>query len=98
VPVELPVSTATPQPQQPDPLVLSVKADLSLSIGDTPVNKEALPAALDAASKGDKRQRIFLRADRIVAYGDLMEVMNVLRAAGYLEIALVGLEAPVAGS
>ncbi len=53
---------------------------------------------LDAASKGDKEQRIFLRADKSVGYGDLMEVMNALRAAGYLKVALVGLEAPAAGS
>ena len=37
-------------------------------------------------------ERIFLRADKAVSYGDLMEVMNLLRGAGYLKIALVGLE------
>ena len=42
--------------------------------------REALAAALDAATDGDKRQRIFLRADKTVAYGELMEVMNLLRA------------------
>jgi biopolymer transport protein ExbD len=36
--------------------------------------------------------RIFLRADKIVSYGDVMEVMNLLRAAGYFKVALVGLE------
>ncbi len=43
-------------------------------------------------TKGDRNTRIFLRADKGVAYGDLMEVMNLLRAAGYLKIALVGIE------
>ena len=37
---------------------------------------------------------MFLRADRSVAYGDLVALMNDLRAAGYLKIGLVGLEAP----
>mgnify|MGYP001365187926 CR=1 FL=1 len=36
--------------------------------------------------------RIFLRADKTVPYGELMIVMNLLRAAGYLKVALVGLE------
>jgi biopolymer transport protein ExbD len=98
VPVELPVSTAQPQPQQDEPIVLSVKNDLTLAIGDKPVERNALAATLDEASQGDKDQRIFLRADKSVGYGDLMEVMNVLRAAGYLKVALVGLEAPAAGS
>jgi biopolymer transport protein ExbD len=91
VPVELPASTARPQPHPPKPLFLTVRSDLSLSLGDTPVAREALAAALDAASGGDKGERVFLRADKQVAYGDLTAVMNVLRAAGYLKVALVGL-------
>ena len=47
---------------------------------------------LDSRTKGDKQTRIFLRADKTVGYGDLMEVMNLLRHAGYLKVALVGLE------
>jgi len=69
-----------------------VKADRSLAIGDDPVPRDALAAALDAASHGNRDERIFLRADRAVSYGDLMQVMNALRAAGYLKVALVGLE------
>jgi biopolymer transport protein ExbD len=61
---------------------VSVRLRSSTSIG----------GALDAATKGDRDVRIFLRADKTVPYGDLMEVMNLLRGAGYLKIALVGLE------
>ncbi len=92
VPVDLPASTATPQPRPDKPLFLSVQKDLQLSLGDDPVTREGLAAALDQATKGDKETRIFLRADKVVDYGALMEVMNLLRAAGYLKIALVGLE------
>ena len=49
-------------------------------------------ATLEAAAKGDKGTLIFLRADKAVPYGELMEVMNLLRKAGYLKVALVGLE------
>ena len=57
-----------------------------------PISVARSPAALDQATGGDREQRVFLRADRAVAYGDLMQVMNLLRASGYLKIALVGLE------
>jgi biopolymer transport protein ExbD len=93
VAVDLPVSTAQPQPRPDKPLFLTVKADHTLALGDTPVAGEALAAALDGASGGDKEQRVFLRADKLVEYGELMVTMNRLRAAGYLKVALVGLEA-----
>jgi biopolymer transport protein ExbD len=94
--VNLPSSTAPSQPRPEKPLFLTVKADLSLALGDTPVAREALRAALERATNGDRDMRIFLRADRTVSYGELMTVMNLLRAAGYFKVALVGLEkAPV---
>ena len=75
------------------PLFLTLKDDLTLAIGNDTVPRPAFAATLDSRTKGDKQTRIFLRADKAVAYGDLMEVMNLLRGAGYLKIALVGLEA-----
>jgi len=90
--VNLPTAAAQAQPRPPIPQFLTVKADLTLALGDQPVGRDALRAALDAATKGDREARIFLRADKTVPYGSLMEVMNLLRGAGYLKIALVGLE------
>jgi biopolymer transport protein ExbD len=49
-------------------------------------------AALDGKTGGKTDERVFVRADKTVDYGDLMEVMNLLRDAGYLKIGLVGLE------
>jgi biopolymer transport protein ExbD len=92
VPVDLPTSTAPPQPRPDKPLFVSVKSDLSLSLGEEAFAQDALGAALDRQTGGDRSQRVFLRADKAVSYGDLMGVMNTLRAAGYLKIALVGLE------
>jgi biopolymer transport protein ExbD len=90
--VNLPSSTAQPQPRPPKPLFLTVKSDLSVVLGDVSVAREALAATLGQTTDGDKDTRIFLRADKNVPYGDLMEVMNVLRDAGFLKIALVGVE------
>jgi biopolymer transport protein ExbD len=90
--VDLPSSTAQQQPRPDKPVYLTVKPDLSLAIGDAPVGREQLSAALEQRTDGDRQTRIFLRADKVVPYGELMEVMNLLRAAGFLKVALVGLE------
>ncbi|MCP1557151.1 UNVERIFIED_ORG: biopolymer transport protein ExbD [Methylobacterium sp. SuP10 SLI 274] len=92
VPVELPVSAAPQQPRPDKPIFVSVKADLGVALGEDAVDRPALGAALDAATKGNKDERIFLRADKGVPYGELMGVMNLLRGAGYLKVGLVGLE------
>ena len=90
--VDLPVSSAQQQQRPDKPLYLSVKPDLTLALGDDVVARDGLTGFLDRATSNNKDTRIFLRADKAVSYGDLMDVMNLLRAAGYLKIALVGLE------
>jgi biopolymer transport protein ExbD len=90
--VNLPASTAEPQQRPDKPLYLTVKSDLTLALGDDPVSRDMLGSTLDVATSNGKETRIFLRADRAVPYGDVMEVMNLLRSAGYLKVALVGLE------
>ena len=90
--VDLPASTAEQQPRPDKPVLVTLKPDLTLAIGDDTVGRDVLTTALDTATKGKKDERIFLRADKAVSYGDLMAVMNLLRDAGYLRIALVGLD------
>jgi biopolymer transport protein ExbD len=92
VAVDLPSSTAEQHQRPPKPVYLTLKADGSLAIGDNAVSRDALPAALTAATGGNKEERIFMRGDRAVPYGDVMQLMNVLRDSGYLKIALVGME------
>jgi biopolymer transport protein ExbD len=90
--VDLPASTAKPAERPDEPIYVTLKEDMSLSLGNDTVTREALGASLDRMSEGNKDARIFLRADKTVDYGKFMEVMNLLRDAGYLKIALVGLE------
>jgi biopolymer transport protein ExbD len=90
--VDLPASNAQPQPRPDKPVYLTVKPDLSLSVGNETVGRGALAAVLDSSTSGQKDTRIFLRADKLVPYGEVMQVMNMLRAAGYLKVALVGME------
>ncbi|MCE6959957.1 TonB system transport protein ExbD [Cereibacter sphaeroides] len=93
VPVDLPGSTASRSQRPDEPVFLSLQKDLTLSLKNAAVAREGLGAQLDAATGGDRETRIFLRADEAVAYGDVMRVMDLLRGAGYLKVALVGLEA-----
>lgn len=91
--VDLPASTAQPQQRPDKPLFLTIKTDLSLALGETVIERASLGGALDAATGHDREQRIYVRADKAVSYGDVMETMNLLRSAGYLKIGLVGMEA-----
>jgi biopolymer transport protein ExbD len=90
--VDLPSANAELAPRPDKPLFLTLKSDLSLALDNDAVARPALGVSLDQATLGDKQQRLFLRADKTVPYGELMTLMNELRAAGYLHIALVGLE------
>jgi biopolymer transport protein ExbD len=90
--VDLPSSTAQEQKRPDKPVYLTLKADRSLVLGDTPVSGDGLAAALNQETGGDKAQRVFLRADKTVSYEDLMGAMDRLRGAGYLKVALVTLE------
>ena len=90
--VNLPASAVEPAPRPDKPVFVTVKPDLSVAVGEEVIARDTLTANIDAATKGDKNERIYLRADKAVSYGDLMEVMNLLRNAGYLKVALVGLD------
>ena len=92
LPIDLPSSTATPQKKPNKPTYLSIKPDLTLAIGETPVRRIDLVRQLDAMADADRDRPIFLRADRSVPYGELMGVMELLRDGGYSKIKLVALE------
>jgi biopolymer transport protein ExbD len=92
VAVNLPAANAERTPRPDKPLFLTLKADLSVLVDDNAISRATLADALNQATGGDKEQRVFLRADKAVPYGDLMTLMNELRSAGYLHVALVGLE------
>jgi biopolymer transport protein ExbD len=92
VKVDLPRSVAEQQPRPDKPIFLTLRADQTLSLGEAAVERDSVGPELDRLTGGDKTQRVFLRADKTVAYGDLMGAMDLLRSAGYLKVALVALE------
>ena len=91
LPIDLPSSTATPQKKPDKPTYVSIKPDLSLAIGEKQIKRADLIAALDAAVESNPERLVFVRADRGVAYGDLMDVLELLRRGNY-RMKLVTLE------
>ncbi|AVT77572.1 MAG: TonB system transport protein ExbD [Rhodopseudomonas sp.] len=93
LPVSLPTSSATPQKRPDKPTYVSIKSDLAVAIGENQVKRVDLVKTLDSMPDMTKDRFIFLRADRAVPYGELMEVLEMLRSGGYAKIKLVALEA-----
>jgi biopolymer transport protein ExbD len=91
LPIDLPSSTATPQKKPDKPIYVSIKPDLTLAIGETPVKRIDLISSLDATADSNPARLVFLRADRAVPYGDLMDVLEILRKGNY-RMKLVALE------
>src|SRR5665811_1817600 len=87
LPIDLPSSSATPQKKPDKPTYVSIKPDLALAIGENPVRRVDLVRTLDAlpdvgedsGKNSGKDRPIFLRADRAVPYGELMNVLEILR-------------------
>ncbi|MDF1620150.1 TonB system transport protein ExbD [Pseudothioclava nitratireducens] len=90
IPVDLPGQSAAPAtPRDAEPLFLTLTGEQRLMLNEQPVAPGALAAALEVATGADPETRLYLRADESVPYGALMAVMDELRGAGYLKVALV---------
>ena len=98
LPVDLPSSTATPQKKPDKPTYVSTKPDLSVAVGEGIVKRSDLISSLDAAMGSAPERLVFVRADKQVPYGDLMDVLEILRRGNYRMklVALEGVAQPTA--
>jgi biopolymer transport protein ExbD len=92
LPVDLPSSTAVPQKKPDNPTYITIKSDLAIAVGETVIKRADLMSAIDALPEMTRDTRLFLRADRSVPYGELMDLLELLRKSGYQKVALVALE------
>ena len=89
VPVDLPKSNASQMVGQDEPLVISVNAKGEVFLQETRITLDRLLPRLEAITQNKKDTRIFVRGDRAIAYGHVMEVMGTVNLAGFTRVALV---------
>ena len=89
VPVDLPKTRAPALGQDKEPLSITIMKDGSIFLQKLKVPEDELVPKLTAISHNGYDQRIFVRGDRTVNYGKVMEVMGMLSAAGFTSIGLV---------
>jgi biopolymer transport protein TolR len=89
VPVDLPKTKAAQLTDEVEPLVVTVRADGSLYLQETAISREELVPKLVAVSGANPDLRIFVRGDKSIAYGSVMEVMGQISAAGFARVALL---------
>lgn len=93
VTVDLPETRAAPLSGQDEPLAVTIKADSSIWLQDSPIALEDLGPRLSAIRERNPELRVFVRGDRHVDYGRVMAVVGAINQAGIAKIALVT-EAP----
>src|SRR3990170_2158408 len=89
VPIELPETKAKPMQGDTEPLTVTVAQDGKVFLQETEVAVDALVPKLEAIAENGYDERIFVRGDKSVGYGEVMQVMGALNAAGFRKIGLV---------
>ena len=89
IPVDLPKVKASALTDQKDPLEITIKIGGEIYLGESEVDVENLIPRLNAITELNKEARIYVRGDRVVAYGRIMEIMSLVNSAGYIKVALV---------
>ena len=87
--VDLPKVKATALTDIKDPIEITVKLDGEVYIGESEVEVENLIPRLNAITEQNTEARIYIRGDRVVAYGRIMEIMSIINSAGYIKVALI---------
>ena len=87
--VDLPKVKATALTDIKDPIEITVKLDGEVYIGESKVEVANLIPRLNAITEQNTEARIYIRGDRVVAYGRIMEIMSIINSAGYIKVALI---------
>jgi len=89
IPVDLPKIKSNALTDQKDPLEVTVKLDGKVFLGESEVEVENIVPRLNAITDQNTETRIYLRGDKFIAYGRIMEIMSIINSAGYAKVALV---------
>jgi biopolymer transport protein TolR len=89
VPVDLPQSQAPAITEQKEPLVITVNAEGKLFLQNGALEDDELVPRLQAITKNNPQADIYVRGDRAINYGRVMEVMGMVSAAGFTKVSLI---------
>lgn len=89
IPVDLPKVKANALTDQKEPLEITIKIDGKVFIGESEVKVQNLIARLEAVTEQNYETRIYIRGDRVISYGRVMEIMAMVNTAGYTKVALI---------
>jgi biopolymer transport protein ExbD len=89
VPINLPKSSAAQTTAPQEPIVVSINAAGDTSIGDSKVDADALQAQLAALAQVDPARIVYVRGDRTIEYGRLMDLLNLVNGAGFAKVSLL---------
>lgn len=89
VPLDLPEAKAPAVQMPKDPLVVSLNAEGAIFVGETPVSGSELPAKLTVLWQADAQARVYIKGDRRVDYGRMMDLMSTVQAAGFIHVSLL---------
>ena len=93
VPVDLPQTQAPPINEPKEPTVITVQRDGAIFIQETSVPIESLVARLQSITGSNPDAVLYVRGDKEINYGRVLEVMSLISAAGFRKVSLVA-EAP----
>jgi biopolymer transport protein TolR len=92
--VDLPKTDAKPLNSDSEPLTVSIQADGKIYLQDSEIDLPGLVAKLTAISSGDLTRRIFVRGDKGIQYGLVMQVMATIAQGGFTKVALLAEQTP----
>jgi biopolymer transport protein TolR len=89
IPVNLPQTKAEPLSNPDEPLVITIRDNGAIYLQETPVGDDALVPRLQAITENKPDTKIFIRGDKKIDYGRVMQVMGWIKTAGFAQVALV---------
>jgi biopolymer transport protein TolR len=89
VPVDLPKTTAAKLTEPKKPIIVSINREDALFIGNKPVDEADLARRLEALAALDPDRIVYVRGDRAVPYGRLMDLLGVVNTAGFTKVSLI---------
>jgi biopolymer transport protein TolR len=89
VPINLPKTSAAQITEPKEPIIVSLNQDGETFIGDEKIAAEDLKAQLAAMAAGDPTRIVYVRGDRMLPYGRIMDLLGIVNIAGFAKVSLL---------